>query len=108
MSTPDFFSAQLDSMVDLLHPLAVLTKRMSWAAIETAIAPKLARAARPTKQASGEDLLGEFAREFGGGVGPAGRLRLPIRLIASLLYLKNSFNLSEEELVECWGENVQW
>ncbi len=26
----------------------------------------------------------------------------------SLLYLKNSFNLSDEELVERWAENVQW
>jgi IS5 family transposase len=28
--------------------------------------------------------------------------------MASLLYLKNSFNLSDEELVERWAENVQW
>ena len=108
MRTPDFFRARLDSMIDLRHPLATLTKRMPWAAVETAIAPKLARAARPAKQASGEDLLGEFALEFGGGVSPAGRPRLPIRLMASLLYLKNSFNLSDEELVERWSENVQW
>jgi len=108
MSTPDFFRARLDSMIDLRHPLATLTKRMPWAAVETAIAPKLARAARPAKQASGEDLLGEFALEFGGGVSPAGRPRLPIRLMASLLYRKNSFNLSDEELVERWSENVQW
>ena len=28
--------------------------------------------------------------------------------MASLLYLKHSFNLSDEELVERWAENVQW
>ena len=28
--------------------------------------------------------------------------------MASLLYLKNSFNLSDEELVERWSENVVW
>jgi IS5 family transposase len=28
--------------------------------------------------------------------------------MASLLYLKNSFNLSDEELVERWAENVVW
>ena len=28
--------------------------------------------------------------------------------MVSLLYLKNSFNLSDEELVERWAENVQW
>ena len=49
-----------------------------------------------------------FDGEFGGGISPAGRPRLPIRLMVSLLYLKNSFNLSDEELVERWAENVQW
>ena len=28
--------------------------------------------------------------------------------MVSLLYSKNSFNLSDEELVECWAETVQW
>ena len=32
----------------------------------------------------------------------------PIRLIASLLYLKHRFNLSDEELVVRWSENVLW
>jgi IS5 family transposase len=41
-------------------------------------------------------------------IGNAGRPRLPVRLMASLLYLKHSFNLSDEELVERWAENVQW
>ena len=53
-------------------------------------------------------LAGGFEGEFGGGISPAGRPRLPVRLTASLLYLKNSFNLSDEELVERWAENVQW
>ena len=51
---------------------------------------------------------GAFEGEFGGGISPAGRPRLPVRLMVSLLYLKNSFNLSDEELVERWAENVQW
>ena len=38
----------------------------------------------------------------------AGRPKLPIRLMASLLYLKHSFNLSDEELVVRWSENVLW
>lgn len=38
----------------------------------------------------------------------AGRPRLPIRLMASLLYLKHAFNLSDEELVERWAGNVVW
>lgn len=59
-------------------------------AIEAALAPKLARQALPTQRAQGQDLLGSFEVEFGGGVSPAGRPRLPVRLMASLLYLKNS------------------
>jgi IS5 family transposase len=108
MSTPDFFRSRLDAMIDLKHPLAVLSRRLPWAAIEAAVAPKLARQAMPVKRKSGEDLLGAYDVEFGGGVSPAGRPRLPIRLMASLLYLKNSFDLSDEELVERWAENVQW
>jgi transposase, IS5 family len=108
MATDDFFRARLDAMIDLKHPLAVLATRLPWAAIDAAVAPKLVRPALPAKRKSGEDLLGAFDVEFGGGVSPAGRPRLPIRLMASLLYLKNSFNLSDEELVERWAENVVW
>ena len=108
MATDDFFRARLDAMIDLKHPLAVLSTRLPWAAIEAAVAPKLARQVLPAKRLSGKDLLGTYDAEFGGGVSPAGRPRLPIRLMASLLYLKNSFNLSDEELVERWAENVQW
>jgi IS5 family transposase len=108
MTTPDFFRSRLGAMIDLKHPLAVLSTRLPWSAIEAAVAPKLVRPALPAKRKSGEDLLGTFDIEFGGGVSPAGRPRLPIRLMASLLYLKNSFNLSDEELVERWAENVQW
>jgi len=41
-------------------------------------------------------------------VSAAGRPRLPIRLMASLLYLKHAFNLSDEAVVERWSENVVW
>lgn len=54
------------------------------------------------------DLFGERGEKFGGGVSNAGRPRLSIRLMASLLHLKNSFNLSDKELVERWSENVVW
>ena len=108
MATDDFFRSRLDQMIDLRHPLAVLAKRLPWAAIQAAVAPKLAHQAKPAQQVSGVDLAGAFEGEFGGGVSPAGRPRLPIRLMASLLYLKNSFNLSDEELVERWAENVVW
>ena len=76
MANPDFSRSQLDAMIDLKHPLVVLSTRLAWSAIEAAVAPKLAR--------------------------------LPIRSMASLLYLKNSFNLSDEELALRWAENVVW
>ena len=108
MSTPDFFRARLDGMVDPRHPLVVLTGRLPWAKIEQVLAPHVARKARPAGSEIAQDMLGEHQVEFGGGVSSAGRPRLAIRLMASLLYLKNSFNLSDEELVSRWSENVVW
>ena len=57
------------------------------------MAPKLAHQAKPAKRVANEDLTGAcvgafagaFAGEFGGGISPAGRPRLPVRLMASLL-----------------------
>ena len=43
MATDDFFRARLDQMIDLRHPLAVLSTRMPWAEIEMALAPALAQ-----------------------------------------------------------------
>ena len=49
MSTPDFFRSQLDQMIDLRRPPAVLSTRLPWASIEAAVAPKLAhRRSRPS------------------------------------------------------------
>ena len=108
MSTPDFFRARLDGMVDPRHPLAVLTARLPWQQIESVLMPYFARKDRPSGTAAAQDMLGEHQLEFGGGVSSAGRPRIAIRLMASLLYLKNSFNLSDEELVQRWSENVVW
>ena len=108
MSTPDFFRSRLDAMIDLQHPLAVLARRLPWDRIERALAPKFAHRDRAGRQVIVDDLLGQRQVEFGGGVSNAGRPRLSIRLLASLLYLKSSFDLSDEELVVRWSENVQW
>ena len=108
MMTPDFFRSRLDQMIDLRHPLAVLANRLPWTDIEVSLAPLLARQARPAKRVISQDLLGVAEQEFGAGISPAGRPRLPVRLMVSLMYLKNSMNLSDEELVERWAENVQW
>ncbi len=42
----------------------------------------------------------------GAGVSPAGRPRLPVRLMVALLYLKHAYNESDEALVERWAQDV--
>lgn len=108
MTTDDFFRARLTSMIVARHPLAVLTTRLPWSAVEAALAVKFEHQDRSAKSKKVDGLFGAETVEFGGGISRASRPRLPIRLMAGLLYLKNSFNLSDEELVERWAENVYW
>jgi IS5 family transposase len=108
MATDDFFRARLDGMVDLRHPLAVLASRMPWAQIEAALAPALAHKDRKGRTVEGADMFGPTLSVAGAGVSAAGRPRLPIRLMVSLLYLKHAFNESDESVVERWSENVVW
>jgi transposase, IS5 family len=108
MQTSDFFRSRIDTMIDLRDPLAVLATRLPWGQIEAALAPMFAHADRPGVARSEEDLFGPSLVVAGAGRSNAGRPRLPIRLMTSLLYLKHSFNLSDEELVVRWSENVLW
>jgi IS5 family transposase len=108
MATDDFFRSRLDQMIDLRHPLAVLANRMPWAHLEARLAPVFARKDRAGQTIPGSDLFGTTLEIAGAGVSAAGRPRLPIRLMAALLYLKHAFNLSDEELVVRWSENVVW
>ena len=99
MATDDFFRARLDQMIDLRHPLAALANRVPWAQIEVALAPAFARKNRPGQAVAGNDLFGTTLEIACAGTSAAGRPRLPIRLMAALLYLKHAFNLRDEELV---------
>ena len=108
MATDDFFRARLDQMIDLRHPLAVLARRMPWSQIETALSPAFVRKNIEGKVIADDDLFGDIVEMAGSGLSAAGRPRLPIRLMSALLYLKHAFNLSDEELVERWAENVVW
>jgi IS5 family transposase len=108
MATDDLFRARLDTMIDMRHPLAVLGTRMPWSEIEAALAPAFAHKDRQGKLVEGADLFGPTGELVGAGVSARGRRRLPIRLMVSLLYLKHAFNLSDEELVQRWSENVVW
>lgn len=108
MQTGDFFRARIDAMINLSDPLAVLATRLPWAQIEAALAARFEREERAGQVLEGRDMFGPSAVLVGAGVSNAGRPRLPIRLMASLLYLKHSFNLSDEEVVARWSENVLW
>lgn len=105
---PDFFRQRLAEMIDLRHPLAVLASRLPWTQIEAALAPRFARQVREGRAVAQDDLFGPSLHLAGAGIAAAGRPRLPIRLMASLLYLKHAYKLSDEELVERWAENVVW
>jgi transposase, IS5 family len=106
--TADFFRARLDSMIDLRHPLAVLATRLPWAQLETSLAPIWQRASREGVLSEDADLFGLGGTRVAAGVSYAGRPRLPIRLMCSLLYLKHAFNLSDEDTCARWAENVVW
>ena len=108
MATDDFFRARLDQMIDLRHPLAVLAGRMPWSQIEAALAPSFARRNRQGQVIERSDLFGTTLEIAGAGPSAAGRPRLSIRLMAALLYLKHAFNLSDDDLVARWSENVVW
>jgi IS5 family transposase len=108
MATDDFFRARLDQMIDQRHPLAILAGRMPWSQIEAALAPSFARRNRQGQVIERSDLFGTTLEIAGAGPSAAGRPRLSIRLMAALLYLKHAFNLSDDDLVARWSENVVW
>ncbi len=108
MQPVDFFRSRIDAMINLNDPLAVLASRMPWGQIEAAIAQKFEHQNRIGHVLQSEDMFGTTQTVIGAGRSNAGRPKLPIRLMVSLLYLKNSFNLSDEELVLRWSENIVW
>jgi transposase, IS5 family len=75
----DLFRSRLDQIIDLRHPLVKLAREVDWAFLE---------------------------RTFGEAYtdGP-GQPPLPTRLMAGLIILKYTHNLSDEALCERWVEN---
>ena len=108
MQEIDFFRSRIDAMINLNDPLAVLATRLPWAQIETAVAAKFEHHHRTGQVLKDQDMFGTTETVIGAGRSNAGRPKLAIRLMASLLYLKHSFNLSDEELVIRWSENIVW
>lgn len=108
MATDDFFRARLDQMIDLRHPLAVLAQRLPWADIEKTIAPLFAHKDRAGRVVVDADLFGASVELAPAGPSNAGRPRLALRLMVSLLYLKHAYNESDESVVERWTTDVVW
>jgi IS5 family transposase len=75
----DLFRSRLDQIIDLRHPLVRLARETDWVFLERT--------------------FGEAYRD-----GP-GQPPLPTRLMAGLIILKYTHNLSDEALCERWVEN---
>jgi hypothetical protein len=75
----DLFRSRLDQIIDLKHPLVALARAVDW-----------------------EFLENEFGAVYTDG---PGQPPLPTRLMAGLIILKYTHNLSDEVLCERWVEN---
>lgn len=106
MTTPDFFRARLDGMIDLNHPLAILRDRLPWSEIETVLSAYFVRKDRTGRLLPSDDLFGSSLQIAGGATTKSGRPRLSIRLMASLILLKHTYNESDESVVERWAQDV--
>lgn len=72
------FSQPLEKQLNPKHPLYILSQRIPWDVFDESLAALYSNTGRPAK---------------------------PIRLMASLLILKQLYNLSDESVVERWVEN---
>ena len=106
-ATEDFFRARLDHMIDLRHPLCVLSSRMPWQQIEASVSHLFLRKARSSVAMPDLDLFGE-APVATGRISNAGRPRVPLRVMIALLYLKHAFNESDEGVVQRWADTPRW
>jgi IS5 family transposase len=78
----DLYKAKLDYLIDLKHPIILLSEKINWKIFES-----------------------EFEKYYSKDYG---RPSKPIRLMVSLLILKQIFNESDETVVERWRENPYW
>ena len=53
-------------------------------------------------------MFGPIYAVASGAISNAGRQRLPTRVMVALLYLKHSFNESDEDVMQLWGETPTW
>ncbi len=97
--TPDFFRARLGEMVNPKDPMVILSRQMPWEDIEACLSRFFVRSPQPGRVVAIDDLFGTTAVCQGGGLSPAGRKPLPIRLMASLLYLAHHDHHSDEAVL---------
>ncbi len=106
-ATDDFFRSRIDHMIDLRHPLAVLSSRMPWQQIEASLSHLFMRKARNGVAMPDLDPFGEapavLTRQSN-----AGPPRVPLRIMISLLYLKPAYNESDEGVVARWADTPRW
>jgi IS5 family transposase len=76
----DLFRSRLENIISLRHPLVKLADSIDWAHLN--------------------EVLGEFYEEAVVGQPPK-----PTRLMAGLLYLKHTYGLSDDALLERWVES---
>ena len=81
---------------------------MAWQEIEASLAQQFARRVREGQRVEGMDLFGPSTQVVGAGVSKAGRPRLAMRLMISLLYLEHGFNESDGGVVKRWSETPLW
>ncbi len=107
-ATEDFFRSRIDHMIDLRHPLAVLASRMPWQQIEASVSHLLSRKGRTGVAMPDLDLFGEQVQRRSSATSNAGRPRVPLRVMISLLYLKHAFGESDEGVVARWADTPRW
>ena len=90
-------------MIDLRHPLAVLSSRMPWQQIEASLSHLFMRKARNGVAMPDLDLFGE-APAVAARQSIAGRPRVPLCVMISLLYLKHAYNESDEGVMARWAD----
>ena len=81
-STDDLFRQRLENIIDLRHELVKLSEVIDWFSLN---------------------------QEFAGFYSDVkGRVAKPIRLMAGLILLQHTYDLSDEEIVKRWSENPYW
>jgi transposase, IS5 family len=78
----DLYRSKLENLIDLKHPIILLSEKIPW-------------------EIFNKEFKKYYQIDFG-------RPAKPIRLMVSLLILKQMFNESDETVVERWRENPYW